>query len=142
MKLLIVALVERGGDVRSFHVPSVTGQNLRPILLGQITADTHLMTDEAKRYVRLGRQFGKHSTVNHSRKKYVCGEVTINTVKGYFSLLKRGLVGTFHHVSEEHLQRYCNEFDFRYNARKVTDSERTETALKGIAGKRLMYRHS
>lgn len=139
----ILALVERGGEVRGFHVASVTGENIKPILLKQIHADTHLMTDEAKNYVLPGRQFAKHSTVNHGIKEYARGDVTTNTVEGYFSLLKRGLIGTYHHVSEEHLKRYVGEFDFRYNNRAalgVTDEERTNAALKGISGKRLTYR--
>lgn len=141
----ILALVERGGEVRAFHVPSVTGETLKPILLKQIHADTHLMTDEAKNYILPGRQFAKHSTVNHGIKEYARGDVTTNTVEGYFSILKRGLTGTYHHVSEEHLKRYVGEFDFRYNNRAalgVTDEERTNTALKGISGKRLTYRRT
>ena len=78
--------------------------------------------------------------VNHSEYEYVRGNAYTNTVEGYFSILKRGLIGTFHHVGEQHLFRYMHEFDFRYNNRKVTDAERGDNALKGIGGKRLTYR--
>ena len=142
-KRAIVALVERHGKVRSFHVPAVTNANLKEVLFKQVALDTHLMTDEATRYWNIGKLFDKHSSVNHGRKEYARGEVTTNTVEGYFSVLKRGLVGTYHHVGETHLQRYVREFDFRYNNRTalgVTDAERTDAALKGISGKRLTYR--
>ncbi len=144
-KHAIVALVERDGGVRSFHIASVTGANLHPVLLGQIDRKTHLMTDEHKQYRKVGREFAKHSSVNHGIKEYARGNVTTNTVEGYFSILKRGLIGTYFHVSGDHLQRYCDEFDFRYSNRSalgIEDAERTDIALKGIAGKRLTYRRA
>lgn len=141
----IVALVERGGDVRTFHVPSVTGENLKEMLKAKIHKDTHVMTDSSPRYNSMKREqpFAKHSQVNHSKGEYARGEVTTNRVEGYFSIMKRGLIGTYHHVSSDHLQRYLNEFDFRFNnrdANKVSDTERTVKALIGIQGKRLTYR--
>src|SRR5207249_1628798 len=116
-KRAIVALVERGGNVRSFHMPTVNNENLREVLFEQIDRKSHLMTDEATRYWNLGKEFAEHSSVNHSRKEYARGNVTTNTVEGYFSILKRGLIGTYHHVGERHLQLYVTEFDFRYNNR-------------------------
>lgn len=142
-KMKVVSLVERGGQVRSFQVPNVTGKTLKPILQAHISKAAKLMTDESKVYDKVGREFAKHETVNHGIGEYARGEVTTNSVEGYFSILKRGLVGTFHHVGEQHLQRYVNEFDFRYNSRTalgVSDGERTVKALKGIGGKRLTYR--
>jgi transposase-like protein len=155
-KRAIVSLVERDGDVRSYHVAAVNHTNLKAIMFGQIDARSHLMTDEATRYWKLGKEFAQHSSVNHGKKEYARGNVTTNTIESYFSLLKRGIYGTFHSVSEQHLQRYANEFDFRYNNRQVrvlakagknkwtlvgpNDTERTNIALKGIAGKRLTYR--
>ena len=141
----IVSLVERGGEVRSFHVASVNGENLKEMLKAKIHKDTHVMTDSSPRYNAMKREkpFAKHSQVNHSKGEYARGEVTTNRVEGYFSIMKRGLIGTYHHVSSHHLQRYLNEFDFRYNnrdANNVTDSERAVKALKGISGKRLMYK--
>jgi hypothetical protein len=143
-KNAIVSLVERNGKVRSFHMPSVTNANLKEAI-DQIDRNTHVMTDEATRYWHLKRDYGfaEHSSVNHGRKEYARGIVTTNTVEGYFSILKRGLIGTYHHVSERHLQRYVNEFDFRYNNRSalgVEDTERADNALRGISGKRLTYR--
>ena len=136
----IFSLVERNGNVRSFHVPHVSGETLIPILKAQIHRDTRVMTDEFGGYKDIGQYFAEHSTVAHSHKEYVRGDVHTNTIEGYFSILKRGLIGTFHHVGSNHLHRYINEFDFRYNHRKITDSERTDVALAGIAGKRLMYK--
>ena len=136
----IVALVERHGVARSFHVSNVTAKTLKPLLADQIHQLSRVMTDEAKYYKVAAKEFFSHETVNHSKKEYARGSVTTNTVEGYFSLLKRGLVGTFHHVGEQHLQRYCKEFDFRWNHRKITDAERAVSALKGISGKRLTYR--
>ena len=101
------------------------------------------MTDDAKVYEGLGKDFASHESVNHTAKEYARGEVTTNTVEASFSLLKRGLIGTFHHVGEQHLQRYVTEFDFRWNNRialGVGDVQRTAALLKAIEGKRLTYR--
>ncbi len=103
----------------------------------------HLRTDESGVYWQTGEGFASHLTVNHSAKEYVRGDAHTNTVEGYFSILKRGIVGVYHHVSEEHLKRYLAEFDFRYNERialGIDDVERTSRALRGIVGKRLTYR--
>ncbi len=144
-KLKVASLVERDGQKRSFHVANVNANTLRPILTENIKRSTHLMTDEAVVYTRLGGNFRAHSTVNHSAGEYSRGNVTTNTVESSFAILKRGLYGTFHNVSEKHLQRYADEFDFRWNHRVAlgcTDTQRADAALKGIAGKRLMYRNS
>lgn len=142
-KMKVVSLVERGGKVRSFHVAKVTGKTLKPILQKHVSKDANLMTDESKVYKKIGKEFASHETVTHSLGEYARGNVTTNHVEGYFSILKRGLIGTFHHVGEQHLHRYVREFDFRFNHRTalgVSDSERTVAALKGIRGKRLTYR--
>ncbi|MGA9852445.1 MAG: IS1595 family transposase [Gammaproteobacteria bacterium] len=141
-KQKIVALVERNGRVRAFHVPSVTVHTLKPILEQQIEASARLMTDSAGMYEEIGKSFQSHETVNHTVKEYARGDVTTNTVEGYFGILKRGIHGIYQHVSPEHLNRYVGEFSFRYNNRKVTDSERANNAVKGIVGKRLTYRRS
>lgn len=138
----IFALVERNGNVRTFHVPAVNADTLRPILKQQMAKDAHLMTDEAKQYLLIGKEFASHGVVKHGVGEYVRGKAHTNTVEGYFGLLKRGLIGTYHHCSAKHLQRYVSEFDFRYNNRKTTDVERTDEALKGITGKRLTYRRT
>lgn len=141
-KMKVLSLVERDGEKRSFHVPRINAKTLRPILRAQIAATAHVMTDEMGAYKHLSDDFRAHDVVVHSRGEYSRGVVSTNTVESSFALLKRGLVGTFHHVSEAHLQRYATEFDFRWNHRKISDSERTSNALKGISGKRLMYRDS
>ena len=142
-KEIVFSLVERKGRVRSQHVPEVSGKTLRPILRAQVSRKSILMTDEAGQYREVGREFAGHGKVNHGIEEYVRGDAHTNTVENYFSILKRGIVGTYHHVSQEHLKRYLAEFDFRYNERLglgVGDAERAAKALKGIKGKRLTYR--
>jgi transposase-like protein len=153
-KQMVFSLVERGGKVRSMHLPSVNADNLRPILKEQLnTAKTRLMTDGEGQYRLLAPMFASHDAVNHGAGEYVRGDAHTNTVEGYFSIFKRGINGVYHHVSAQHLQRYAHEFDFRYNHRETnvqidgkwkkagfSDAERTDAALRGIAGKRLTYR--
>lgn len=140
-KMAVVSVLERGGKVRSRHVEKVTAKNLQAVLNEVCAADAHVMTDTG---VLKGLKDRKHSLVNHKADEYVRHEegvcVTTNTVEGYFSLLKRGINGVYHHVSRKHLHRYLGEFDFRYNGREVTDGERAQEALKGFEGKRLMYK--
>jgi transposase-like protein len=139
------ALVERGGSVHSFHVPAVNSDNVREILVSQVNRDSFLVTDESGIYKKVGREFAAHGKVNHSIGEYVRGEAHTNTIENYFSILKRGITGTYHHVSQQHLKRYLAEFDFRYNERSnlgVSDAVRAEKALKGIVGKRLTYRRT
>ena len=87
-----------------------------------------------------GREFQKHDSVDHGRHEYVRGDKHTNTVEGFFSIFKRGVIGTYHHLSEAHLGRYCREFDLRYNTRNMTDGERASLILKGMEGRRLTYR--
>jgi len=143
-KQAVVALVERDGHVRSFHVANVTAKQLRPLIVTNVARTSYLMTDESKVYTRVGREFNGHGTVNHGASEYVTtgGFKHSNTVENFFSIFKRGVIGTYHHMSEAHLARYTAEFDFRYNNRKVTDADRADAALIGAAGKRLTYRRS
>ena len=144
-KMKLVSLVERHGEKRTFHVANVTAETARAVLKSQVNPAAHLMTDEALVYTKVGREFAQHSTVVHSAKEYARGNVTTNTIESSFAILKRGLNGTFHSVSAKHLQRYADEFDFRWNYRSAMgyeDALRTEMALKGIAGKRLTYRRT
>jgi transposase-like protein len=144
-KQIAFSLVERGGHVRSYHVANVSSATLREILVTRISRASTLMTDDAGQYRLIGPEFSRHEKVNHSIDKYVCGDCHTNTVEGYFSILKRGINGVYHHVSEAHLKRYLAEFDFRYNecsALGVTDGERADKAIQGIAGKRLTYRRT
>jgi len=143
-KAPVVALVERDGKVRSFHVPNVSATTLRPIIVTQVNRASYIMTDEARVYVDIGREFSGHGSVNHSAEEYVRAAFWhTNTVENYFSIFKRGIVGTYHHVSETHLHRYGAEFDFRYNHRVglgYSDRDRATIMLKNIVGKRLTYR--
>jgi transposase-like protein len=138
-KEMVFSLVERGGRVRSVHTPSVSARTLRPILVTQLQKGTKLYTDDAGQYRHMRRDFD-HEIVNHTIGEYVRGDAHTNTIENYFSILKRGIVGTFHHVSQQHLRRYLGEFDFRYNYRSVSDRERADEAVKGIEGKRLTYK--
>jgi transposase-like protein len=142
-KEAVMALVERGGRVASFHVPNVTAATLKPIIAEALSTDSHFRTDESGFYWEIGEQFASHHTVVHSANEYVRGDAHTNTIEGYFSILKRGIYGVYQHVSEHHLKRYLAEFDFRYNERiglGIDDAERTTRTLRGIVGKRLTYR--
>ncbi len=143
-KKAVFALVEREGKVRSRHVPDVSAKTLRTAIVTQASRESYLMTDEAPTYTKIGEEFSGHGTVNHSIEEYVRGNFWhTNTIENYFSILKRGVIGTYHHVSAAHLKRYLAEFDFRYNERSglgVEDEERMAKSIKGIVGKRLTYR--
>jgi hypothetical protein len=158
----VLTLVERGGSARSFHIDSATVAQVVPILRANIDRETALMTDEARFYVAVGKDFASHEAVNHGEKEYVrywnevtnetrpdgkprveTTTITTNTVEGYYSIFKRGMKGVYQHCAEKHLHRYLSEFDFRYSNRValgVNDGERRTLAIKGAAGKRLTYR--
>lgn len=138
-KMKVVSLVERDGEKRSVVVPNVNAKTLRSVLEANVSKSAHLMTDEHAGYTKVGREFASHGVTRHSRGEYAIGAIHSNTAEASFSLLKRGLIGTFHHVGEQHLQRYVTEFDYRWNHRKATDRERSDTLLQSIAGKRLTY---
>src|SRR5579885_476642 len=142
-KRAIIGLVERGGKVRTFHVAAAHSGTVQNIVSDNIARESRLHTDESKLYYNVGKKFVAHETVNHASKEYARGDVTTNTIEGYFSIFKRGMKGVYQHCSEKHLHRYLAEFDFRYNNRialGTNDGERAALALKGIAGKRLTYR--
>ena len=144
-KKAVVSLVERDGRVRSQHVAEVNAANLRPILEAGIDKASHLRTDESGVYWKTGERFASHRTVNHPQKEYVRGDASTNAAENFFSILKRGIYGTYQHVSEEHLHRYLAEFDFRHNNRAklgVGDTERARLAIVGAEGKRLTYRRT
>jgi transposase-like protein len=140
---IVLSLVERGGAARSFVIEGTTVGKLVPVLRTNVRRESTLMTDEANWYRSIGREYANHLSVNHSAKEYVVGEITTNTVEGYFSIFKRGMKGVYQHCSEKHLHRYLSEFDFRYSNRialGVDDAMRADKALQGIKGKRLTYR--
>jgi transposase-like protein len=144
-KAAVVSVLQRGGRVQSQHVQRVTTENLRPIIEQMVAEDAHVMTESST--VLKGAMRGrKHDQVNHKAEEYVRYEnglcITTNSIEGYFATLKRGINGVYHHVGKQHLHRYLSEFDFRYNARKVSDGDRTLLALNSTGGKRLMLRDS
>jgi transposase-like protein len=144
-KEAVVALVERGGRVRSHHVPEVTAETLGPMLRAQLDGASFVYTDEGGAMKKAGGEFGRHASINHSIGEYVRGDVHTNTIEGYFSIMKRGIHGVYHHVSQQHLKRYLAEYDFRYNERSalgVEDTERMTKSVQGIVGKRLTYKDS
>jgi len=140
-KIPVVALVQRDGEVWAMKVNNVSGQTLKKAIRNNVTKESTIITDEHLGYVGLENEFASHKVVNHGHGEYVNGLAYTNTAEGWFSLLKRGVTGTFHHVSEEHLDRYVDEFAFRYNRRKMTDGQRAVSALKKIEGKRLYYKN-
>jgi transposase-like protein len=142
-KRAIVSLVERGGSVRSFHVENADKPTVNKIVTENIARESYLYTDESRIYGDADQLFADHSTVKHSKREYVRGDVHTNTVEGFFSIFKRGMKGVYQHCAEKHLHRYLAEFDFRYNTRiavGVNDLSRADRALAGIVGKRLTYR--
>jgi transposase-like protein len=147
-KNTVLTLVERGGSVRSFHIDEATKENIVPIVRANLDHESHLMTDEARRYESIGRKFAAHSVIDHSRKEYgytdrkTGAKVNTNTVEGYYSIFKRGMKGVYQHCDEKHLHRYLAEFDFRYSNRVklgINDVARADLALRGATGKRLTY---
>jgi hypothetical protein len=146
-KMKVISLVERKGRARSIKVNELNAKTVRETVLGNADTGSALMTDEARYYPRLGRQFASHESVNHAAKEYARKAedgrvISTNTVEGFFGIFKRGMVGTYQHCNERHLHRYLAEFDFRYSNRValgVSDEERTDRAIRGIVGKRLTY---
>jgi transposase-like protein len=143
----IVALVERGGNVRTFHVPVASKEHVAKVVSDNIARESRLHTDESNLYPAVGRTFGAHKTVKHSIEEYVRYEdgeaIHTNSAEGYFSIFKRGMRGVYQHCKEKHLHRYLAEYDFRYNHRVAlgfNDGERASLAVKNAAGKRLTYR--
>ncbi len=139
----VVALVERNGRAKTRVVPDVSGVTLRTAIREGVHRSARILTDEWPGYYGVARDFeGGHETVTHSRSEYVRGDVHTNTAESFFALLKRGIIGAFHHVSKKHLWRYADEFEFRWNHRKVSDHARTMAALAQSGGKTLTYRRA
>jgi transposase-like protein len=140
-KVPVIALVQREGNAVSKPIERVDSANLKSAIREAVDQQSTIMTDEWKPYLGIGSEFmGGHLVVNHGIGEYVKGDISTNTAESYFALLKRGIHGTFHHVSKHHLKRYCDEFAFRWNHRKVNDGTRAEHAILGAEGKRLTYK--
>ncbi|MEC9065913.1 MAG: IS1595 family transposase [Pseudomonadota bacterium] len=145
----VVALVDReSGQSKWFKIDSATADQIHPIVLDNIAREARLMTDEAKMYRKIGRQFAEHGTTTHARFEYVNPKdrtIHTNTVEGAFSIFKRGMRGIYQHCAEHHLHRYLAEYEFRYNTREangINDRGRSVRALEGIVGKRITYRRN
>jgi len=139
-KRTVIALVERGGPVRTFHVPFADAATVANIVTKNVHRDSRLHTDESRLYIKVGDKFAAHETVEHSAKEYARGDVNTNSVEGFFGIFKRGMRGNYQHCKEKNLHRYLAEFEFRYNTRTMADGERAALAVKGGEGKRLTYR--
>ena len=142
-KNAVVSLVKRGGKVRSFHVDRADKVTVAHIVMGHVAPASRLHTDESRLYAGADAHVATHETVNHGASEYARGDVTTNSVEGYFSIFKRGMKGIYQHCQEKHLHRYLSEYDFRYNNRialGVGDEARAAVALKGVVGKRLTYK--
>jgi transposase-like protein len=140
LKTPVLALVERDGRVLSEPILTVDGNTLKSAIREQVDKSSTIMTDENSCYDGIGKDFeGGHQAVKHKIHEWTYHGASTNQAESYFALLKRGIHGTFHHVSKKHLHRYCDEFDFRWDFRKVNDGERTTQAIRGMEGKRLLY---
>lgn len=142
-KRAIVSLVERGGEVRSFHVDRADKVTVAQIVTENVAKEATLFTDESRLYTGADAHVALHDTVNHRSGEYARGIVNTNTIEGYFSIFKRGMKGVYQHCDERHLQRYLAEFDFRYNSRAnlgYNDTDRANKLLAGVVGKRLSYK--
>jgi transposase-like protein len=146
-KHAVHALVERGGEMRATHIPDVTAKTLRKAIAKHVAKGSTMNTDDALAYYHMSKEFAAHGVVNHSKDEYVSkdGQTHIQSAEAFFAILKRGVMGSFHSVSEQHLGRYVDEFAFRWNTRSalgVEDTERASRMIKGAAGKRLTYRRT
>jgi transposase-like protein len=148
-KRSIVTLVERGGKSRTFHVAAADAGTVAKIVRENVARESRLHTDKSVLYIKLGREFAAHESVDHSQEEYVryepTGPVHNNSCESYFSVFKRGMKGVYQHCQEKHLHRYLVEFDFRHNTRSrlgIEDKERADLALAGAEGKRLTYRRT
>ena len=140
-KQCVLAMVERGGKVKTKPIANVTAKTLKGAIRENIATTSTIYTDENSAYKGIGNEYaGGHHTTTHSKREYVRGDVHSNTVEGFFSIVKRGLHGIYHAVSKEHLHRYLSEYKFRYNNRQLEDGDRTVAAIRASEGKRLMYR--
>src|SRR5208283_691300 len=141
-KAPVMAMVERDGNIISKPIKNVTAKTLKSAIREAVSEESKIMTDEFKSYIGIEKDFkGGHGIVRHHIGEYAKGDINTNTAESFFALLKRGVNGTFHHISKKHLAKYCNEFSFRWDNRKVTDGERTENAINGFVGKRLLLKN-
>lgn len=142
-KRSVVALVERGGSARVFHVGNADKETVAKIVMDNVHPESRLHTDESRLYTGAGKAFAAHETVNHGKDEYARGDITSNSVESFFGVFKRGMKGVYQHCGEKYLNRYVTEFEFRHNTRTklgFNDDDRATLAIKGAAGKRLVLR--
>jgi transposase-like protein len=137
-KEVVLGIIERDGKVVLKHIDSAKAQNMVPFIERTVQVGTRVITDESNAYGGLSRNYA-HNKVNHSLKVYVNGDAHTNTIENFWSVLKRGLYGIYHSVSEKHLERYLNEFSSRYNERKLSSQARFEGFLTQ-SQRRLRYK--
>jgi hypothetical protein len=140
----VVALIEQGGNMKTRVIPNVSQNNLGKVLNECVSKEAVISTDEHRGYKKPAKAFKDHLSVNHSKYEYAVNYdgvmASTNHCESFFSLLKRGVHGAWHNVSREHLQKYTNEFAFRWNTRKMSDGERFAVGIPAMEGKRLLYR--
>lgn len=145
-KMKVMGLIDREtGQARTFVVDQVNQATVLPIVRENVAKEARVMTDEAKWYTPLGKEYASHEFVSHGQKEYARGDVTTNRIEGYFSIFKRGMKGVYQHCGKQHLHRYLAEFDFRYSnraAKDIDDTTRAQAILRGAEGKRLTYRRA
>ncbi len=138
-KTPVISAVQRNGSVFSQTIKTVSSKNIKNVLRNRVSKEANLNTDTFPAYIEVGKEYKSHKVVDHGNGEYVSGTAYTNTAEGYFSQLKRSLSGTFHHVSDKHLDRYLAEFDYRYNTRNEKDGLRMMQSIKRSTGKRLTY---
>jgi transposase-like protein len=138
-KTIVILTVQRDGESRAKKIPHVTGENVKGFIRENVDKDAVVNTDSFSAYTNLNWEY-EHQVVDHSKGEYARGLAHTNTAESWFSLLKRGVIGTFHHISAKHMDRYTSEFAYRWNYRKVSDYERTIAAIRIAGGKRLKYK--
>ncbi|MCZ6804863.1 MAG: IS1595 family transposase [Proteobacteria bacterium] len=139
-KVIVQVLIDRNtGEARSFQVDRANSKHLKGNIRNNVDDTAYILTDEYPAYDNLDKEFAGHYTVNHGKKEYTRGLIHVNFAESYFSLLKRSVIGTFHHISKAHMHRYLKEFDRRWTERKLSDDERTRSIIKNVSGKRLKY---
>lgn len=144
-KRAVIALVERGGQARVFHVAEANKRTVAKVLRENVDPRSRLHTDESRLYPQVGKEFAAHETVQHTGGEYARGDVHVNSAEGFFGVFKKGMSGVYQHCSEKHLHRYVGEFEFRFNNRTklgVDDAKRADRAIAGAEGKRLTYRRT
>ncbi|MEO6849306.1 MAG: IS1595 family transposase [Mucilaginibacter sp.] len=138
-KTPVVAMLQRDGNIVTIVTPLANGEAIKPFIYANVAPGSTVITDGFGAYKGLDKTY-THEIVMHSENEYVRpGNIHTNSIEGFWSQLKRGIIGTFHQVSPKHLHRYCHEFGYKYNTRKTLDVLRFEDAIKNVNGKRLTY---